>query len=157
MPFFLLLGTAVAAGAYSMWPSGAAGRKRVIAAIFFIAPLLALLALAAAIGYARGGTVSGTVTFKGQPLPSGKVSIMSEDGAVCSGDISPDGKYIVYRLPNGAAKIAVATYPAAAPGPVPTRATKYVPIPRRYRNFDMSKLTRTVTRGWQRLDIELEP
>src|SRR5262249_19049103 len=99
----------------------------------------------------------GTVTFKGQPLPSGKVSMMSEAGVVCSGDIRADGRYTVYRVPGGPAKIAVATYPASPAGPVPMATPKYVPIPRRYRDFNKSALMRTVTHGWQRQDIELEP
>ena len=99
----------------------------------------------------------GKVTFNGQPLPAGKVSIMTDGGAVCSGDISPDGRYIVYRVPPGRVRIAVATYASPPPGPVPVVAPKYVPIPRRYRDFDRSSLTRTVTRGGQVQDLELEP
>jgi len=157
LPLLLLLGTMISAGFYSMWPNDISRRKRAIAAIFFVGPLLILFAVAGIISYARGGTVRGTVTFKGQPLPSGKVSIMSTAGVVCSGDIGPDGRYTVYRVPDGPVKIAIATYPPPPPGPVPTRAPKYRPIPRRYRDFDKSALTRTVTRGWQVQDIELEP
>jgi hypothetical protein len=157
LPLLLLLGTMVAAGAYSMWPSAKSRRKRAIAAIFFVGPLLILFTLAEAISYARGGTVVGTVTFKGQPLPSGKVSIMSEGGVVCSGDIHPDGRYTVYRVPGGPNKIAVATYPPPPPGPLLIAAPKYTPIPRRYRDFDKSTLMHTVTHGWQVQDIELEP
>jgi hypothetical protein len=97
------------------------------------------------------------VTFKGQPLPSGKVSILSESGVVCSGDIAPDGRYIVYRVPGGPVKIAVATYLPPPPGPVPIPAAKYIPIPRRYRDFDKSALTCTVAQGWQVQSLELEP
>jgi hypothetical protein len=116
-----------------------------------------LFALAGAIWNARAGTVSGTVTFRGQPLPSGKVSILSTGGTVCSGDIGPDGRYTVYRVSEGLVKIAVATYPPPPPGRVPVRAPAYVPLPRRYRDFDKSGLVRTVAHGWQRQDIELEP
>jgi hypothetical protein len=157
LPLVVLLGTTIPAGLYSMWPNDTSIRNRAIAAIFFAGPLLILFALAGVIFYARGGTVRGTVTFKGQPLPSGKVSIMSTGGAVCSGDIGPDGRYTVYRVPGGPVKLSVATYPPPPPGPVPTRAPKYIPIPRRYRDFDKSTLTRTVTHGWQVNDIELEP
>jgi hypothetical protein len=147
----------ITAGFYSMWPNEISRRRRALAAIFFVGPLLILFAVAGIVSYARGGTVRGTVTFKGQPLPSGKVSILSTGGVVCSGDIGPDGRYTVYRVPDGPVKIAIATYPPPPPGPVPTPAPKYSPIPRRYRDFDKSALTRTVTRGWQVQDIELEP
>jgi hypothetical protein len=95
------------------------------------------------------------VTFKGQPLPAGKVSILSEGGVVCSGDIGPDGGYTVYRVPGGPVKIAVATYPPPVAGPVPTTVPKHLPIPRRYRDFDKSVLRRIVTHGGQVLNIEL--
>jgi hypothetical protein len=157
LPLLLLLGTMIAAGLYSMWPNDTSRRNRAIAAIFFAGPLLILFALAGGIMYARAGTVTGTVTFKGQPLPSGKVSILSTGGAVSSGDIGPDGRYTVYRVGGGPVKLAVATYPPPPPGPVATVAPKYIPIPRRYRDFDKSALTRTVTYGWQMQDIELEP
>jgi hypothetical protein len=157
VPLLLLLGTMIPAGAHSMWPSDTGRRSRAIAAIFFVGPLLLLFALAGAIGYARAGTVCGKVTFKGQPLPSGKVLILSTEGKVYSGDIGPDGQYAVYRVSGGPVKIAVATYPPPPPGPVPVGAPAYVPIPRRYRDFDKSGLMRSVAHGWQRQDIELEP
>ena len=157
LPLLVLLGTTAFAGAYSMWPTDRSRRNRAIAAIFFLGPLLILFTLAGVVWYVRGGTVTGTVSFKGQPLPSGKVSIMSEGGAVCSGDIAPDGRYTVYRVPGGPVKIAVAAYPPPPPGPVPTTAPKYLAIPRRYRDFDKSALTRTVTHGWQVQNIDLEP
>jgi hypothetical protein len=156
-PLLLLLGTMVVAGAYSMWPSDASRRNRALAAIFFVGPLLVLFTLAEVVWYSRGGTVTGTVTFKGQPLPSGKVSIMSEHGVVCSGNIGPNGRYTVYRVPSGPVKIAVATYPPPPPGPVPMTAAKYIAVPRRYRDFDQSALSRTVTYGGQAQNIELAP
>jgi hypothetical protein len=157
LPLLVLLGTMVPAGAYSMWPNDRSRRNRAIAAIFFVGPLLMLFTLGGVVWYARGGTITGTVTFKGQRLPSGKVSIMTEGEGVCSGDIAPDGRYTVYRVPGGPVKIAVATYPPPPPGPVPTTAPKYLPIPKRYRDFDKSALTRNVTHGWQVLNIDLEP
>jgi hypothetical protein len=157
VPPLLLLGTMISAGAYSMWPNDKSRRNRAIAAAFYLVPLLLLFTLAGAISYARGGTVRGTVTFKGQPLPSGKVSILSECGVVCSGDIGPDGGYTVYRVPGGPVKIAVATYPPPLPGPVPTSAPICIPIPRRYRDFDKSALRRIVRHGGQVQNIELEP
>jgi hypothetical protein len=157
LPLLALLGTMIPAGAISMWPTDKSKRDRAIAAAFYLGPLLVLVTLAEAISYARGGTVRGTVTFKGQLLPSGKVSILSEGGVVCSGDVGPDGRYTVYRVPGGPVKIAVATYPPPPPGPVPTRAPQYIPVPRRYRDFDKSALGFTVRYGGQVQNIELEP
>ena len=151
----LALGMAVAAGAYALWPGDRPRRNRVVAALLFVGPLLTLFALALGVMYARGGTVVGKVTFKGQPVPSGKVLMMSEDGVVCTGAIRPDGRYTVYRVPPGPVRIAVATYPPPPPGPVPVPTSKYVPIPPRYRDFDKSNLTHVVTRGGQRHNLEL--
>jgi hypothetical protein len=156
-PILVALGTMIVAGAYSMWPGDAPRRSRAIAALFFVGPFLGLLVLGVTVFIARGGTVTGRVTFKGQPLPSGKVSMMSEHGVVCTGEIRPDGTYGVYRVPPGLVKIAVATYPPSPPGPVPIPAPKYLPIPRRYRDFEQSALTRIVTRGGQVQNFELEP
>jgi hypothetical protein len=44
-----------------------------------------------------------------------------------------------------------------AAGPMPTPARKYIPIPRRYRDFDKSALRRIVRHGGQVQNIELEP
>jgi hypothetical protein len=156
-PILIALGTAVLAGVYVLWPGAARRRTRMAAAVLYVGPLLGLFLLAGAIWTARGGTVVGKVTFQSRPVPAGKVSILSEDGVVCSGDIRPDGRYVVYRVPPGPAKFAVAVYPPRPPGPVPVAAPKAVPVPRRYRDFDTSGLTRPVTRGGQVQNIELGP
>lgn len=156
-PILVVLGTMISAGAYSMWPGDAPRRNRAVAALFFLGPFLGLLILAVTVALARGGTVTGTVTFTGQPLPSGKVLMMSEKGAVCTGEIQPGGRFWVYRVPPGLVKTAVATYPPPPPGPVPIAASKYIRIPRRYRDFDKSTLRFTVKHGGQVQNIDLEP
>jgi hypothetical protein len=156
-PVAVALGTAALAGVYALWPGAARRRTRLAAAVLYVGPLLSLFLLGGAIWIARGGTVVGKVTFQGRPVPAGKVSILSDDGVVCSGDIRPDGRYVVYRVPPGPARFAVAVYPPRPPGPVPTAAPKAVPVPRRYRDFDTSGLTRPVTRGGQVHNIELGP
>jgi hypothetical protein len=156
-PLLLAFGTMILAGAYSLWPGARPRRNRVAAACLFVGPCLALFALAQVVMYARGGTLTGKVTFKGQPVHSGKVSVMSEDGIVCSGDIRPNGRYVVYRVPRGPVRIAVAAYPPPPPGPVPVPAAPYVAIPPRYRDFDKSRLMRVVTGGGQTQDLDLQP
>src|SRR5262245_34171183 len=121
LPLLAVFGAMIPAGAYALWPGGR-GRTRVAAGVAFVGSLLGLVAMALAVLYARGGTVVGKVTFNGQPVPAGKVSILSEGGIVCSGDISPTGRYVVYRVPPGPVKIAVAAYPPPRPGPVPVTA-----------------------------------
>jgi len=156
-PLLPVFGTMLLAGAYALWPGARPRRSRVIAACFFVGPCLALFALALTVMDARGGTLYGKVTFKGQPVPSGKVLVMGEGGVVCSGEIRTDGRYTVYRVRPGPARITVATYPLAPPGPVPVPAAPYVAIPARYRDFDKSRLTHDVTGGGQFRNLDLQP
>jgi hypothetical protein len=154
-PNLIALGIAVVAGACALWPGSRPRRTRAVSAILFVGPILGLFLLAGAIWIGRGGTVVGTVTFQGEPVSAGKVSIMSEDGVVCSGDIRPDGRFVVYRVSPGPARFAVAVYPAPPTGPLAKSPSKPVAISRRYRDFETSGLAFSVTRGGQRHNLEL--
>lgn len=133
------------------------------------------LLLAAAAGCAETkGDVSGQVSFKGSPLPAGKVTFLCEGGdkPVLSANIR-DGKYEIKGVPVGPVKITVATYkpskaverpaglgPTTRPGAEETpRAPpeKYVEIPSRYGHADQSPLTFDVKAGPQEHDIPLTP
>jgi hypothetical protein len=156
-PILVALAMAVVAGAYSLWPSTTPRQQRAVAAIFFVGPILGLAVAAQMFMIARAGTIMGKVIFKGQPVPSGRVSILGDGGVVCTGVIRPDGRYTVYRVPAGPIKIAVATYPPPPPGPVPVPTTPYVAIPRRYRDFSTSNLSFVVAQGGQRHNLDLQP
>jgi hypothetical protein len=156
-PILVTLAMAAVAGAYSLWPSATPRQHRPVAAIFFVGPILGLAVATQLFMIARAGTVVGKVTFKGQPVPSGRVSILGDGGVVCTGVIRPDGRYTVYRVPAGPIKIAVATYPPAPPGPVPLPAAQYVAIPPRYRDFSTSNLSFVVAQGGQRHNLDLQP
>jgi hypothetical protein len=133
------------------------------------------LLLAAAAGCAETkGDVSGQVTFKGSPLPSGKVTFIcaGSNKAVLSANIR-EGKYEITGVPVGPAKITVATYkpskvvsrppglgPTTRPGTEeipPAPPEKYVAIPPHYGHADDSKLTCDVQPGPQEHDIVLTP
>jgi hypothetical protein len=75
---------------------------------------VALLALAAGCGPSTG-TISGTVTFKGEPVPSGTVSFLSA-GKIAEGEIH-DGLYEVARVPVGDARITVVRLDPKRPDP----------------------------------------
>jgi hypothetical protein len=133
-------------------------------------------------GCGRGtATVSGRVTYKGRPLPSGTVTIYDADSSVRTGQIAPDGTYVITEIATGSAAITVATTPPlparellhiTKPPPDPTNppkvsqvkasgrsetAGRYVPIPARYRKLGESGLRYTVRRGNQTFDIDLQP
>jgi hypothetical protein len=125
------------------------------------------------------GDVSGQVKFKGEPLPSGRVTFVCQAGAkeVFSGEILK-GTYTISGIPVGPVKIMVETFQPApattlptkipggippnikgmpAPGAPPPAPGKYVAIPSRYGNVEKSGLSYTVTAGHQDHDINLPP
>ena len=120
-------------------------------------------------------TVSGVVTFRGQPLPSGTVLFHVADGRVEHSALGPDGHYTIANAPLGPVRITVQSHPAAPAGlpsrggPPPAapkeleptakeqRDVRYGRIPTRYGSAEQSGLTYTVTAGSQTHDIGLEP
>jgi hypothetical protein len=136
----------------------------------------------------RGGTatISGTVTYKGEPLTAGYVAFYDTNGQTASGRIDADGHYTVYKAPVGEVKVAVFTIDPTAKPPVgltkkkqpggvyeeamakskqtsngemiaPARPGKFVPIPARYKDPEQSGLTFTVKSGSQTIDLDLQP
>ncbi len=143
-----------------------------------------LLALGTAL-FAAGcskptGTVSGTVTYKGQKLKGGQVVFTpsSDSGYPVSAEIKEDGTYTIEKCPTGPVKISVETSylrpPAGtvgarnnAPKELPPNAgykppdvqnnlARYTEIPDKYENASTSGLTYTVTSGPQTHDIPLD-
>src|SRR5262249_16652714 len=138
-----------------------------------------LLALAAA-GCAPGtAELSGKVTYRGQALPGGTVTVYCQDGQIVSGHLGADGSYRIAHLPPGPAKLPAASPPPAPgglglrhefppakggpnlSGPDETQAApgggKYVPIPERYRDPEQSGLALTLSPGDQAHNINLHP
>jgi hypothetical protein len=116
-------------------------------------------------------SITGTVTFAGQPLPSGTITFASDAGSKpVKGSAITDGKYTISDFPAGPAKVSVVTTPppnsgrvvAAPPGtpamPMPGGAAapgKYVPIPLRYSAPEKSGLTYEVKGGEQTKDFDV--
>jgi hypothetical protein len=147
------------------------GRPGRLKAVLWLLPLLA--------GTAGCGSpkVSGKITYKGEPLHTGKVMITAANGWVGASLINEDGTYSIPNVPPGPAKIAVDTQysdpvplsPAARqhkkrppPPPeamkVPSGLTIHPPvkIPDKYKQPETSGLTLEVTGGRQTFDINLE-
>jgi len=112
--------------------------------------------------------LSGKVTFKGQPLPGGRVTFVADKGGTStSGTIDENGNYKC-SAPVGDIHIAVDNRmleKKAAPGPILHRPDSegpsslkgtYVKIPEKYYSADSSNLTLKVTSGSQTHDIPLE-
>jgi hypothetical protein len=129
--------------------------------------LLASLA-AAGCGSSRKSSISGEVKYNGQPLPSGTVTFLGQDGEkkVAGADIV-DGKYKIASFPRGVVKVTVVTLPPsqggsppngqAIPTPGGARVGAYMAIPKRYAVPEQSPLSYTVSSGDQTYNIDLTP
>ena len=125
------------------------------------------------------GTVSGKVSYKGQPVKGGTVAIIPKAGGVLQGPIQEDGSFSIDKVPTGPATITVETASvrpsgakSAMPGPyskIPQDVTRgfalaektgdpnrYVPIPERYGSHESSGLSMDVKSGPQTHDLDLQ-
>jgi len=149
-------------------------------------PALACLALAFALAPSGCGkstaTVSGTVKFLSDPLPSGTVVFYGPNNDIVTGSIE-NGKYTIVNAPLGEVRVAVQVQdpslgtkgaggpPGAGDGApnLPPGAEeqkhmtktrpgerKVVPIPPQYMNPDTSGLSLHVKKGKQPFDIDLQ-
>jgi hypothetical protein len=114
------------------------------------------------------GAVSGKVTYKGNALPGGIVTVIHPDGRNKEARIQEDGTYSIPDAPGGECKVTVHTIPPKpgssfikiggqplAPEPF-YPAGKYVPIPKKYGDANTSGLSLTVKRGNSEFDIEIK-
>lgn len=131
------------------------------------------------------GEVSGKVSYKGKPVLGGTVSFAPEKGGVMRSPIEEDGSFKISNIPPGKTKIMVETEsfrPLSAnvggrrgggsgvsadfmkqniekmnpQGADPSRAKRYVPIPKDYGDPSKSTLTYDVKSGKQTHDIDLK-
>jgi len=138
--------------------------------------LVLLMALGLA-GCGSTGTVSGKVSFKGNPLKGGTVTFLSAAGKPsATTQINEDGSYAIPSVPAGEVKICVDTQmlnPAGKikapkysappgqknpndPGGDSTDTSKrYVAIPEAFASPEKTTLTYTVKGGKQEHNIEM--
>jgi hypothetical protein len=116
------------------------------------------------------GTVSGTVTYKGEPLPQGRVTFYGPNNQVASALIEEGGKYTATKVPLGEVKVAVDTPPAPSKAAIKAAKDKRrfergvpivlpentISIPKKYENPELSGLSLTVKAGSQSYDIPLK-
>jgi hypothetical protein len=138
------------------------------------AVLFSALVLAMAGCGGNDSTLTGQVTYQGQPVIFGAVIVHCADGIGRSSSIGPDGKYAVGNLPTGPVKITVESpelpdpaarrpRPPRSEGPAetppeykPLDRSKWVRLPDKFADPDKSGLTTTLKRGTNRLDIPLQ-
>ncbi len=135
------------------------------------AGLLVLFVLAISgcgIGGKPTGTVTGTVTYKNEPVTAGMVTFITADGQSATAPIGADGSYDASGVPLGSVKVTVTTPSAgptaeqAAKNPLMTKkgfvpkGEKTVSIPKKYSVPATSGLGLTVSEGSQTFDINLK-
>jgi hypothetical protein len=138
------------------------------------------LVLAAA-GCGSKGTITGTVTYKGTPIPSGTILFTPDSGAPPVNAPIKDGKYTAERVPVGAVKVTITSMYVERPSspmmvmnkkgppedaPIPPEARQAfqqsapgkngLKIPAKYADVAQSGLTYTVQSGQQTKDFNLE-
>jgi hypothetical protein len=139
-----------------------------------------------AAGCGSKATITGTVTYKDQPIHEGNIVFTPESGGRSVGAVIKDGKYTAEKVPTGPAKVTVTSMyaqgaggpqeltkkmggpPADAPLPPEARAMmerrstmaseskKGVKIPDHYADPEKSGLTYTVEAGPQTKDFKLQ-
>lgn len=111
------------------------------------------------------GTITGNVTFQGEPITIGTIAFIGLSGTVASATIQ-DGSYTLSDAETGLATVTVTSHepspmmhPPTGPDPnaPPPPPLKYVPIPDRYSNPKRCGVTYTVRPGKQTYDVVLEP
>lgn len=136
--------------------------------------LLSCGLMLAGCGSGSNGTVSGKVSYKGQPLKGGNVSIIPKKGGTLSSPIAEDGSYKISKVPIGSATITVETKSLrpvpqkSLPGPyakapkdvlpqgVQGDPKRYVRIPDKYADPEGSGLSLDVKGGVQTHNIDLK-
>jgi hypothetical protein len=125
--------------------------------------------LIAACGGRSKATVTGTVKYKGEPVPSGQVIFYGAGDQSAIAMINEDGSYKATNVPLGPVKIALVMPPSTAGmekaakvmkkrfgkgNPYPT-SIKTVSLPQKYSDAAQSGLGLTVTEGAQPYDIDI--
>lgn len=129
--------------------------------LLLVAGLLAFLS-----GCGGGiGSVSGEVTFNGQPLPNGRITFICSGGnkPALAADIT-EGHYEIANVPAGPVEVTVETFnmradpvPGGPPPPLVPKGYKYVKVPTRYGSAKDSGLGFEVVPGPQTKTFALTP
>ncbi len=140
--------------------------------------------LVAAVGCGAKGTITGTVTYKGTPIPTGTIMFVPDNGSPSVTTAITDGKYTAEKVAAGPAKIGITStfvdphsispmqkmMQKGKGGPPPEApeaarkafeagaqaSKKGIKIPDEFANPDTSKETYTVKGGSQVHDIDLK-
>ncbi len=104
------------------------------------------------------GSVSGKVTYNGEPLTKGSVLFVNEEtGIGASGQLDTSGTYTIASIRTGEYQVAIQPPPAPSPDEMEEGAQpEKLDIPEKYLSPQTSGLTATVTEGENTADFELQ-
>lgn len=103
------------------------------------------------------GTVSGTVTLKGQPLTDCRVNYLSEQlGASAGGDLTEDGSFTLDGpIPAGSYSVFISLPSEFTPAQAQSN-TGLSQVPKKYRGSSTTDLTADVKEGESSHDFDLK-
>jgi hypothetical protein len=116
------------------------------------------------------GTVTGTVKYKGEPVPSGQVLFYGAGDQSAIATINADGSYTATNVPLGPVKVALAMPPSTegmekaakvmkkrfGKGNAYPEGVKTVSLPKKYADPAHSGLGLTVNAGAQPFNIDID-
>jgi hypothetical protein len=102
------------------------------------------------------GSVSGKVTYKGQPLTTGVVTFINEKaGSGASGEIDASGSYWIASIRTGEYNVAVQQCPPSPSAGPEAKGSWKLNIPDKYQALETSGLTAMVKEGKNTADFAL--
>ncbi len=123
-------------------------------------PLLIVLAGCSGSEVRPSGTVSGTVTFGGEPVTEGQVQFNSEElGVGALAKLDSAGKFTI-EAPLALGKYTVTVLPPPLPAPeegVEPEIKEYPNIPEKYRTESTTDLTAEVKEGDNHFPFDMKP
>jgi hypothetical protein len=148
-------------------------RLRLLIAASVVLPVLA----GCSANKAAPARISGSISYKGQPIKAGAMAFHTSGGTAYPAQISPDGTYTATDIPEGELIVTIETESInpdkkkaagkdaekrskmmqSAPGSAdaPTPMENYLKIPVKYANAKTSPLAVTLTKGRQVHNFDL--
>jgi hypothetical protein len=130
---------------------------------FALAVALSVLALATGCSRAdKPATIHGTITYKGEPVTSGMLRFVGENGAFATAPIQPDGTFTITDVRPGAVKVGLMMGPQSAgasdakPGVKAPAKKVAAKVPAKYSEPATSGLNYNITGDTKELAIELQ-
>jgi hypothetical protein len=104
-------------------------------------------------------TVTGKVSYKGQPVTAGILQFTGANGSYSAASIQPDGTYIITDVVPDEVKVSIQEAPQSGGSSSGERVKPQaapVALPAKYRTADKTDLRYTITDSTKELNIEIQ-